>query len=69
MDLEVAKNIEKSSNYIVMVLSLTDASGKKITFDEDLYDLVTPADLVQEVEELAVTVAQVQPEPMIETST
>lgn len=69
LDLEVAKNIEKSSNYIVMVLSLTDASGKKITFDEDLYDLVTPADLVQEVEELAVTVAQVQPEPMIETST
>lgn len=65
-ELEVAKNIEKSTNYIVMVLSLTDANGKKVTFDEDLYDLSTPADLVQEVPEQPLTVAQVQPEPIME---
>lgn len=69
IDLEVEKNIEKATNYIVMVLSLIDVNGKKITFDEDLYDLATPADLVQAVTEQPAAVAQVVPKPVVETAT
>ncbi len=67
--LEVAKNIEKSTNYIVMVLSLIDADGKKVSFNEDLYDLSTPASLALAVPEQPVTVAQPVPDPVPETAT
>lgn len=69
LDLEVAKNIEKSTNYIVMVLSLTDVNGNKVKFDEDLYDLTTPADLAQAVTEQPVAVATVEPKPVVEAWT
>jgi len=32
-----------------MILSLEDAIGNSIVFDEDLYDLVTPAQLIETV--------------------
>jgi hypothetical protein len=32
-----------------MVLSLEDASGNPVTFEEDLYDFVTSADLIEKV--------------------
>lgn len=56
VDIEVAKNIEKSTNYIVMILSLKDATWNQLQLSEDLYDLVTPDDLVQAVPEEQVVV-------------
>lgn len=47
--LDVEKPLEKSTNYIIMVLSLEDASGNPVTFEEDLYDFVTSADLIEKV--------------------
>ncbi len=68
LNLEILKNIEKSTNYIVMILSLVDVNGNAITFDEDLYDFSTSADLIQAVVvEEAITTTSISEE--IETAT
>jgi len=54
LDIEIAKSIESSSNYIVMILSLKDALWKTVNLKEDLYDLFTSDDLVQAVSDQVV---------------
>lgn len=64
LNLSVAKNLEKSTNYILMVISLKDATGKPLNLTEDLYDLLTPADLMEVVAEEPVVVATTEPDPI-----
>ncbi len=45
LQLWVTKALEKSTNYIIMILTLEDVNGNILTFDEDLHDFVTPANL------------------------
>lgn len=47
--IDSAKPLDKSTNYIVMVLSLEDASGNPVTFEEDLYDFATTDSLIEKV--------------------
>lgn len=65
LTLDVASNLEKSANYIIMVLNLKDISWSNVKLDEDLYDFTTPSDLVQQVVEQPVTIAQVEPVPVV----
>ncbi len=51
LTLEIAKNIEKSTNYILMVSWLKDVDWKVITFNEDLYEFKTTENLVKAVSE------------------
>ena len=64
LELSVSRNLEKSTAYIIMVLTLEDAMGNYIIFDEDLLDLVTPADLIEDVteEEIVIAIAEEVPE-------
>lgn len=64
LNLSVAKNLEKSTSYILMVISLKDATGKPLNLTEDLYDLLTPADLMEVVPEEPLVVATTEPDPM-----
>ena len=57
LDIEISRNLEKSTAYILMILSLEDAVGDQLELDEDLYDFVTSADLEQEVAEQEVVIA------------
>lgn len=51
LDIEVSEALKKSSNYILMILSLKDTNWVSINLEEDLYDFVTSADLIQEIVE------------------
>jgi hypothetical protein len=55
--LEVANNLEKSSSYIVMVLSIKDAIGNSVSLEDDLYDLITPSNLIEDVKEEVIVIA------------
>ena len=44
------KNLEVSTDYIVMILSLKDSNWTVVIFNEDLHELTTPAELVAEIE-------------------
>lgn len=66
LDLEVSRNLEVSTNYILMILSLEDAIWNLLTFQEDLYDFVTPAVLLEQIEEEEVIVAEVKEEVIVE---
>jgi hypothetical protein len=65
LSLEIGRNLEKQTAYIIMILSLKDAIGNSILFAEDLYDLVTPADLIIEVPEEEVVIAAVEEVPEV----
>jgi len=65
LNLELVKNLEVSTNYIVMILSLEDALWNSISFNEDLYDLNTPAILEKVVEEKKVVIATPKKEPEV----
>ena len=60
LNLEIKSNLQKSTSYIVMILALEDSMGENIIFDEDLFDLVTSADLVEDVTEEEVVIAVVE---------
>ncbi|MBT3728948.1 hypothetical protein HOF65_04625 [bacterium] len=68
LDIEISRNLEKSTAYILMILSLEDAVGEQLVLDEDLYDFVTSADLEQEVaeEEVVIATEEEEPEEVIE---
>ena len=68
LDIEISRNLEKSTAYILMILSLEDAVGEQLVLDEDLYDFVTSADLEQEVaeEEVVIATEEEQEEEVIE---
>ena len=57
LNLESSKNLEVSTDYIVMILSLEDAMWNSISFNEDLYDLTTPAILEKAIQEEEVVIA------------
>lgn len=63
LQLEVAKALEASTNYIIMVLTLQDVNGNTLTFDEDLQDFTTPADLVAAIPAEETVIAEVYTEP------
>ena len=65
VQVEISKNLEKSTDYILMILSLEDAVGNKVQFEDDLYDFTTPADLKEEVVEEEVVVAQTEEAPEV----
>ncbi|MBT6778878.1 hypothetical protein HOA93_03805 [bacterium] len=68
LDIEISRNLEKSTAYILMILSLEDALAEQLVLDEDLYDFVTSADLEQEVaeEEVVIATEEEEPEEVIE---
>ena len=68
LDIEISRNLEKSTAYILMILSLEDAVGEQLVLDEDLYDFVTSANLEQEVaeEEVVIATEEEQEEEVIE---
>jgi len=66
VDLWIATNLEKNSEYILMILSLEDINGNALVFDEDLYDFTTSNDLVIDTEEKEVVLAAAQEEPVDE---
>ena len=61
-NLEIKDNLEKESEYILMVLSLEDKDGNTIVLDEDLYDFTTSADLIVDAEEKEVVLAAAKEE-------
>lgn len=63
--LKSTKSLEKSTAYIVMILTLEDAMWNYITFDEDLFELITPFDLIEEIEEEEIVLAAAEEEPKI----
>ena len=65
LNLEIKSNLQKSTSYIVMILALEDTMGNSITFDEDLFDLVTSADLIEDVTEEEVVIAVVEEKPEV----
>ena len=62
VDLEIKDNLEKKSDYILMILSLEDKDWNALYFDEDLYDFSTWNDLVVDAEEKDVTLAAAKEE-------
>lgn len=65
LNIEIESNLQKSSSYIIMVLSLEDNTANVISFDEDLLDFDTWADLVEAVEEEEVVIAVVEEKPEV----
>lgn len=63
--LEISKNLEKQTAYIIMILSIDNAMGTAITLNEDLYDLVTPANLIIDIPEEQVVIASSEEQPKI----
>jgi len=57
VDLWIKWNLEKNTDYILMILSLEDINWNPLVFDEDLYDFKTSADLVEDVEAKDVVLA------------
>lgn len=65
LTLEVTKNLELSTSYIVMIILLKDASWTEISLDETLYDLTTPETLEKIVEEEEVIIAETEEKPEV----
>ena len=65
LKLESTKNLEKSTDYIVMILTLKDVMWNEIMFDEDLYDFTTPAELVKAVPEEEIVLAAAPEEEVV----
>jgi hypothetical protein len=66
VDLWIATNLDKNSEYILMILSLEDINWNSLVFDEDLYDFTTSNDLVIDTEEKEVVLAAAKEEPVDE---
>jgi hypothetical protein len=66
VDLWIATNLDKNSEYILMILSLEDINWNALVFDEDLYDFTTSNDLVIDTEEKEVVLAAAKEEPVDE---
>ncbi len=64
LQLEIEEALERSTNYIVMILSLEDVNWDDLTFDEDLHDFTTPSNLTQAIPEEENEVAAVFTEPV-----
>lgn len=65
LQLEVASALENKTNYIVMIISLEDATGTAIKFDEDLYDYQTPETLIAAIPEEVKVIAEPATEPEV----
>ena len=61
LDLDMWGILDKSTSYIIMVISLEDIDGNELTLDESLYDLVTTSNLTEKVEEVVV----IEEEPVV----
>lgn len=62
VDLGIKWNLEKESNYILMILDLEDNKGNKLVFDQDLYDFATTNDLKINTQEADVVLASAKEE-------
>jgi len=62
LELWIQWNLEKESDYILMILSLEDINGNALVFDNDLYDFSTSSDLAQVVQEKEVVLASAKEE-------
>jgi len=66
LNLEIRSNLEKESEYILMVLTLEDINGNTLVFEEDLYDFTTSNSLVEDVEEKEIVLASAEEEVEVE---
>ncbi len=57
LDVEIKDNLEKETDYILMILSLEDTNGNALVFNEDLYDFSTTSNLVSDVAEKEIVLA------------
>lgn len=66
INLEIQSNLEKESEYILMILWLENTNGDALLFDNDLYDFVTTSDLIIDVEEKDTVLAAAEEEVIVE---
>lgn len=62
VDLGIRWNLEKESDYILMILNLEDINNNVLVFDEDLYDFSTNSDLIIDTQETEVVLAAAKDE-------
>ena len=62
----LGQTMKVNSDYIFMVLSMDDAEGNNIVFEEDLYDFSTPDTLVDNIETLETDLLKEQLEKEVE---
>jgi len=62
VDLGIKWNLEKESDYILMILNLEDTNNNVLVFDEDLYDFSTTSDLIIDTQEADVVLAAAKEE-------
>lgn len=51
LTLQTSRNLSVNTDYILMILTLEDAMGSSIVFEEDLYDVTTPSNLEEAIAE------------------
>lgn len=66
VDLGIRWNLEKESDYILMILNLEDINNNVLVFDEDLYDFATNSDLIIDTQETEVVLAAAKDEEPVE---
>ena len=62
VDLGIKWNLEKESDYILMILNLEDTNNNVLVFDEDLYDFSTTSDLIIDTQEADIVLAAAKDE-------
>ncbi len=62
VELGINWNLEKNSEYILMILSLEDIKWNVLIFDEDLYNFTTSNNLIEDVESKDIVLAAAKEE-------
>ncbi len=66
LNLDISESLEESTLYIIMILSLKDVMWNILSFDEDLYDLLTPEVLIKDINTKKVVIPVIEEEIAVE---